>query len=284
MSFRKGESMAMFKATPGRPKLQVPIPFVRGHRPPANSTLQDYDEYVMSPGQITIAALWGAAVMAAIAYIFYKHPVAAALFGAVGLGYPSIRRKQLIVKRKAQLKLQFKQMLAALASALSAGRSVESALMEALSDLRLLYPDSKAMIIQELEIMQRRMENGETVESCLTGFSGRAHIEEIDRFAEVFVTCKRTGGSLVQVVRRTSVLIQEKLDIEQDIQVMLAQKKFESKVLSVAPVAIIATLAWTTPDYMEPLYQGGGLLIMSCALAVLFGCYVLAQKIMDIKV
>ncbi|MBP1155488.1 MULTISPECIES: type II secretion system F family protein [unclassified Paenibacillus] len=274
----------MFKTTLGRLKLHVPIPFVRGQRPPTNTTLQDYDEYLMSPGQITLAALWGATIMAAIAYVFYKHPGAAFFFGAIGLGYPSIRRKQLIRKRKAQLKLQFKQMLAALASAISAGRSVESAFVEALSDLRLLYPDSKAMIIKELEMMQRRMENGETIESCLIGFSRRAHIDEIERFAEVFVTCKRTGGSLVQVVRRTAVLIQEKLDIEQDIQVLLAQKKFESKVLSVTPVAIIATLAWSTPDYMEPLYQGGGLLIMSCALAVLLGCYALAQKIMDIKV
>lgn len=274
----------MLKASIRRLKLHVPFPYVGRQRPPTNTTLQDYDEYIMSPGQFTSAALWGAAVMAVIACVFYKHPVAAVIFGAIGLGYPTIRRKQLIHKRKAQLKLQFKQMLAALASALSAGRSVESAFVEALSDLRLLYPDSKAMIIKELEMMQRRMENGETVESCLTGFSRRAHIDEIERFAEVFVTCKRTGGSLVQVVRRTAVLIQEKLDIEQDIQVMLAQKKFESKVLTVAPVAMIATLAWTTPDYMEPLYQGGGLLIMSCALAVLFGCYALAQKIMDIKV
>ncbi|MCZ8521510.1 MULTISPECIES: type II secretion system F family protein [Paenibacillus] len=246
--------------------------------------LPDYSEYEMSIAQVLGSACIGAGLMCLVGFIFFKSPAAVFMLGAAGLYAPLLRHKQLIRGRKAQLKLQFKQMLAALSSSLGAGRSVESAFAEALQDLGLLYPDPETMIVKELRMILRRMENGETVESCLLNFSSRAHVDEISQFTEVFVTCKRTGGSLVQVIRRTALVIQDKLDIEQEIGVMLAQKRFESRVLSAAPVAFIGFLVWTTPDYMEPLYHGGGVLIMAAALLVLFGCYLLTQKIMDIKV
>ncbi len=106
---------------------------------------------------------------------------------------------------------------------------MESAIRESLNDLRLLYPDASALIIRELEMMVRRMDNGESIESAFIGFARRAHVEEISQFADIFVICKRTGGNLVQVVRRTTLLIQEKLDIDQDLQVLLAQKKVRVK-------------------------------------------------------
>lgn len=238
----------------------------------------------MSMAQVLISAIVGAGTMGAVGWIFFQSPIAVLLLGAVGLYAPLLRHRQLIRGRQAQLKLQFKQMLAALSSSLGAGRSVESAFAEALQDLGLLYPDPDTMIVREVRMILRRLENGETIESSLLNFSARAHIDEISQFAEVFVTCKRTGGNLVQVIRRTALVIQEKLDIEQEIGVMLAQKRFESRVLSAAPVLFIAFLVWTTPEYMEPLYHGGGTVIMGGALLVLYACYLITQKIMDIKV
>ncbi|MNR58056.1 hypothetical protein D3C85_1789660 [compost metagenome] len=65
---------------------------------------------------------------------------------------------------------------------------------------------------------------------------------------------------------------------------MIAQKRFESRVLVVAPIVIVAVLAFSSPEYMEPLYKGSGILIMSICLLLLGACFVLTQKIMNIKV
>lgn len=246
-------------------------------------TLTNYDDYTMKPSETLLAFIIGSLALAAIGYVFFKSVPVMLLFATAGLYYPVMRRKERIRHRKAQLKLQFKQLLAALSSALSAGKSVETALQESLGDLRLLYPGPDAMIVTELEIMIRRLENGETVESALMLFAARTHVDDIEQFAEVFVTCKRTGGNLVQVIRRTAGLIQDKLDIEQDIQVMIAQKKFESRALTLAPVMMVALLSFSSPDYMEPLYRGAGRMIMCGALVMLYGCYHLTQKIMNIK-
>lgn len=248
------------------------------------SAYMDYNEIRLSSRQWIGMVLLGAGLLGGVAWIFYRHPFAVVAFAIAGFAFPAIRRKHLLLKRKAQLKIQFKQLLAAVSSSLSAGRSVESAIREAMNDLRLLYPDDTTLIIRELEMMIRRMDNGESIESAFTSFANRAHVEEISQFADVFVICKRTGGNLVHVVRRTTLLIQEKLDIEQDLLVQLAQKKFESRVLSAAPVVFVAVMSWSAPDYMQPLYEGTGYLIMTGALIVLGICRLWIQTIMDIKV
>lgn len=250
----------------------------------ASSPLIHYTEYHLSLFETVICVVAGSVILGLIGYVFYKNAIAALVLACGGLYYPVIRRKQMIHKRQAQLQLQFKQALASLSSALGAGKSVESAFREALTDLQLLYPDPNAFIVRELETLNRRIENGETIEVALKDWSDRAKLEDIQQFSEVFVTCKRTGGNLVHVIRRTASIIQEKLDIQQDIQVMMAQKRFESKVLTFAPLVVIALLNFSSPDYMEPLYSGTGLLIMTVALLILIGCYAITKWIMDVKV
>ncbi|NOU96934.1 pilus assembly protein TadB [Paenibacillus sp. LMG 31456] len=238
----------------------------------------------MTSGQILISVIAAGSCLGIVGYVFYKHIIGALLLSLVGLYYPVIRRKELIRKRKNQLQLQFKQALASISSSLGAGKSVETAFQEALLDLRLLYPDPRTLIVKELETINRRILNGETIENTLKDLSDRSNLEDIQQFTEVFMTCKRTGGNLVHVIRRTASIIQEKLDIQQDIQVMMSQKRFESKVLAFAPLIVIGVLSFSSPDYMEPMYQGAGYLIMTVSLLILIGCFAVTKMIMNIKV
>jgi tight adherence protein B len=128
------------------------------------------------------------------------------------------------------------------------------------------------------------LENGEPIEAALIDFSRRASLEDATSFTDVFVTCKRTGGNLIEVMKRTSGIIGEKLEIKQDISVMIAQKRFESRVLLLAPILIVAVLSFSSPEYMEPLYRGIGVMIMSFCLLLLGACGWLTHKIMNIRV
>ncbi|UQZ81626.1 Bacterial type II secretion system protein F domain protein [Paenibacillus konkukensis] len=251
---------------------------------PHATGLTNYSEYRLSVNERVLSVVIGMAGAGLVGFIFYKSAAATAILACAGLYCPVLWRKEMIRRRKLQLQLQFKQALSSLSSALGAGKSVESAFQEALSDLRLLYPDAQAFIIKELETVNRRIENGETIEAALKDWSARAQVEDIQQFTDVFITCKRSGGNLVHVIRRTASIIQEKLDIEQDIQVMMAQKRFESKVLSFAPLIVVAVLNFSSPDYMEPLYQGAGYLIMTVALLILIGCFAITRWIMNVKV
>jgi tight adherence protein B len=244
----------------------------------------DYGIYEMNRKEKLLAIAAASCVLIGIAYVFYQSLLVCSLFAVMGLLYPSVRQKALRDKRQHQLSVQFKQALSCLSGSLAAGKSVENAFADAVIDLKLLYPDPKCCIIAEFEIILRKLQNGETIEAAIADFSRRAKLEDVANFADVFSTCKRTGGNLVEVVRRTSGIIGEKLEIQQDIAVMLAQKRFEAKVLAAAPILIVAVLKASAPDYMEPLYHGFGYVVMTSALAVLSLCFWLTKQIMNIKV
>jgi tight adherence protein B len=87
------------------------------------------------------------------------------------------------------------------------------------------------------------------------------------------------------VIRRTAAMIGEKIEIQQDIALLIAQKRFESRILSFAPLVIVALLSFSSPDYMLPLYEGYiGKTIMTLALLFLFVCFSVTNKIMNIQV
>ncbi|ETT45684.1 Flp pilus assembly protein TadB [Paenibacillus sp. FSL R7-269] len=244
--------------------------------------LPDYTVYELTSLQRMLVILGAGAVLFGIGYLFYHRLILAALLVPGSAYGPRLLRKYLLQRRRAALNLQFKQMLFSLSSSLSAGRSVENAFREAVQDLRMLDPEGASDMISELNIICARMENGEPIEDALYEFSKRAGMEDVERFADVFMVCKRTGGDLVEIVRRTSSIIGEKLDIQQDIAVSIAQKKFEAKALLVSPLMMVMFMSLSAGDYMQPMYTGAGIAVSTLALIALFLCYLWTNKIMDI--
>ena len=244
----------------------------------------NYSVYNLSKSETAMANIipWG--LFFSVGWIFYNNYVASVLLAMLALLYPKIRSRELINKRKEHLQIQFKNALYSLASSLGAGRSVENSFIEAVHDLKMLYPDPKAYIIIEFQIINLKVENGEPIEKSIKDFSDRTQIDDIRNFADVFITCKRTGGSIVEVIRRTSHIIGEKLEIKQEINIMIAQKRFESKILAMLPFLIVALLSFGSSDYMAPLYDKAGVIIMTISLIMLAGCHWLTKWIMDLKV
>lgn len=259
-------------------------PEVEIRKPAPDGGLTQYTEYTLTRREWITAFIIAGSAAGVIGYLFYHHVIVALLCTGLGAIYPRFRRRSLLHKRRTELSLQFKQALYSLSSSLAAGRSVENAFYEVVQDLQLLYPDANTDLIREFRIIRVRLENGEPIEQAVQDFSRRAGIEDITNFADVFTACKRTGGDLVEVVRRTSTMIGEKIDIQQEISVMVAQKKFESKVIMLAPVGFLAFLNMSASDFMTPMYSGVGIIVSTFALFGLIGCSVWIMKIMDIRV
>lgn len=252
---------------------------------PREDGLTDYDYYFMTKKEKIIYTVAAAVVLFAVGYIFYHNIILSALLALLSFKYPAIRTKQIINKRKIELTNQFKDMLYAISSSLSAGRSVESGLKEALNDMKIIYPENDTDIMHELEYIVRGIEMNETVENMLDQFAERSHIEDVENFADIFRTCKRTGGDLVLVIKSTSQTIGDKIEVKQEIDTLISGKKFEFKILMVMPILLLVLLSATTADYMQPVFETiQGNLVMTFAIIIFGAAYFIGQKIMDIKV
>ncbi|QHT62791.1 pilus assembly protein TadB [Paenibacillus lycopersici] len=245
--------------------------------------LVHYADYRLSRRQFAVAGAIGGGIAFVAAYLFYRSVPAAFVVSAAGIMAPRMLRKFLLEQRKLRLAQQFKEALYSIASSLAAGRSVENAFMAAHEDLKLMYPSEETEIVREFDIIAARLGFGEPLEQALADFGRRASVEDITQFNDVFTTCKRSGGDMVDVIRRTSQTIGEKLEVQQEIAVMIAQKRFESRIMMAVPFVFLAFLSLSAPDYMAPLYSGTGYLLLTGALLALGGCYFLMSKIMRIR-
>lgn len=260
--------------------------FLSKPQKPQKATLPQYSTYKMSILERIIIASIASSIMFIVGFIFYQNWLVSTGLSVLGLFYPRIHKKSIILKRKKELAHQFQQALFSLSSSLVAGRSIENAFQEVIDDLKMIYPHPSTFIVQEFEMINRRIQNGETIERGLEDFSTRASIEDIQHFKDVFIICKRSGGQLVEVMRRAASIIGDKIDMERDIYVMIAQKRLEAKILSVAPFAMVGLLAYMAADYMAPLYEWSefGPVVMSISLAILLFSFWLCHSMMQFKV
>jgi len=247
--------------------------------------LIDYDVYIMSKEEKIFNIILAAIVLFILGYIFYKSYIISGLLALFSLKWPKMRVKQIIEKRKRNLTIQFKDMLYSLSSSLTAGRSVEMGIKECVKDLRIIYPDEECDIIREITYIIRGIEMNETVESMFAQFAERAHLEDIENFVDVFVTCKRTGGDIIQIIRSTSQTIGEKIEVKQEIETLVAGKKFEFKVLMIMPILMMLVLTYMTGGYMEKVFtEIAGRVAVTFAVGLFVASYFVGTKIMKIEV
>ena len=245
--------------------------------------MTDYTRYDLGARRRLLAGAAGCALCFAAAWLVFRHPLVAVLAAPAGLWVPRLLEAHLLQRRRERLRLHFKEMLHALASLLAAGRSVENAFLALERDVAMMVADDRSELLRELRGIANRLRNGEPLELLLADFARRSGLEEARSFAEAFAVCKRAGGDLVGIVRSTARLIGEKMETELEISVMMARKKFESRIMMAMPFAFVGAIGFIAPDYMAPLYKGAGWLLVSVCLLLLLLCCWWMHRIMRIE-
>ena len=203
----------------------------------------------------------------------------------LALLYPGIKTRSIIKRRKRELNIQFKDLLYSLASSVSAGKTIESAFRTALEDRPYFTGEPSAYILAEIRNIVSRLDTNETLESALSEFAGRAGLEDIDNFVNVLSISKRTGGNIARIIRNTSAIISDRIEVGQEIDMLLAERRFEQKVLNAVPVFMITLLSFSAPEYMYPVFNTVvGRLTMTVALVLMGAAWFISSKVCDIKV
>lgn len=216
----------------------------------------------------------GMAGGALLLYLFYRNFVIC-LVGALagGYGYLQYRKKAVAEKNRWALMVEFKDAMDSMISALAAGYSMENAVTEAYHDLMLLHGEETPML-RELKSIRQGLSLHKPLDQLLLDFGRRSGVEDIQTFAQIYATARKSGGNLVKVMKRTAENIGEKMEMQREIQTMIAGKKMESVCMTVIPLLIIVYLQVCSPGFLDPLYESlPGRMFMTGAL-VLYGASV----------
>lgn len=202
----------------------------------------------------------------------------------VGVWYYIRLLDDCIKKKEQEFLLQFKELMQTFSALLNTGYSVENAVKESLKEMHVFYAEDAA-VLRELEIMVRQIRMQIPVEQAVEELAERTRLTDVENFAGVFVTAKRSGGDMISIIRNTANQIGDKIDVKREIDTMLAAKKYEFRIMTMIPFGIVLYMSVSFPEFMGKLYGsiiGTG--VMTGCLIVYLGAYGLGQKIIEIEV
>lgn len=198
--------------------------------------------------------------------------------------YMKWKKRQLIRERRKKLNYQFKDALNGLSVAVQAGYSIENAVSACTRDLERLY-DKKADILEEFHYIESQQSVSVPVEELFLDLGERSQVEDIENFASVFYTAKRTGGDMDRIIQKVSRMLGDKIDVKKEIEATLAAKKSEQLIMSFMPAGIILYLQVTSPGFLGVLYGNPfGICAMTICMGIYGGAYWLGRRIVDIEV
>ncbi len=246
--------------------------------------MKDYNKYKFSIKENIRYIMQGSAFSAILGLLFYQSFIGILLLSPLVYFYRRNKARELMNNRKWKLNLEFRDGIAALSAALETGYSAENAFKEAYRDLYQIY-DKKSMILQEFAYIINQIHMNIAIEEALGNFGERTGIEDIQSFAEVFGTAKRTGGDLMNVIKITSNIINDKIEVKRDIITLLTAKRLEANIMKVAPLIILIYLSLSSPGFLSPLYHNiMGISVMSVFLLCYLAAFLIIGKIIAIEV
>lgn len=179
---------------------------------------------------------------------------------------------------------EFKNLMANLYSTTAAGGTLEKALRDALQEMRHSggrYP----VLMPQMERVIVELDRNIPMDTVLDHFGKRCGDPEIQHFVQVLKAAASSGGSLADIIRRTSEMAALRAEMNMEIETMLAGRKAELKVMLAVPAGILLYMNLGSPEYMMVLYQAAaGRVIMCMALALYLAAFVIGRRILNVHV
>lgn len=217
-----------------------------------------------------------------MAYLFYNSIWAVLALLPAGIWYFFDWLKNCCQKKKIDFREKFQESMKLMASSLKTGYSVENAIRETEKDLRKLYPQD-SRICREYSRMRHELDMNRTVEQVLTAFAQRVQQEDAQDFVIVFSAAKRAGGDSISILKNAVRMIGDKMEVEREIQVMLAAKKLEFRVMCIVPLGLVLYMRFTFTEFFDVLYGNLlGIVLMTGCLAMYVFAWRLGKKMTDI--
>ncbi len=246
--------------------------------------MKDYRKYRVTGKDIAICLVQAAGLSAAVGWLFYR-----SIWGifSVIIVLPFVLvsyRRRAVKKQQLMLREQFKECIRVVTASLYSGYSVENAFREAEKELVHLLGE-RADMCQELRVINQQIRLNMPVESLLRDLAERSGVEEISGFGQVFGYAKRNGSDFVRILKDTTLRISEKAGLEQELQIMVASRQLEQKIMNVIPLGILFFVQLSSPGFLDIMYAGAlGRTIMSICLVVYGVAYLISGRIVDIRI
>lgn len=249
------------------------------------STLIDYREYHFSKRELLVELIKGVGILSITSYLFYGSLFITVFLSPYLYFYLRMQRERYRVRRQKKLRDEFKEAMVSMVNALYVGYSLENSLKYVKQELERIHPNEEGLLVTELDYMIKKINIKVPIEQLFTELAFRSGVEEIDLFASVIVITKRNGGNLIKIIQKTVEHLSKKLQVDNEIDVLIAGKKLEKNIMCVMPYFVIMYMNLTNGNYMSGMYGNlVGFVLMSVCLLLVLVAYYWADSLIKIGV
>lgn len=202
----------------------------------------------------------------------------ATVVGALGFATPLIVLNHLEKRRLAAFERQLPQVIDSMAGTLQAGSSLPQA-------MEITAREMPPPISVEFSRVLREMELGLSLTDSLSNMQDRVRSADLVLMNSAIAIQQRVGGDLAGIFRAISHTVRERLRIRGDIQVLTAQGRYSTYIITALPILLFLWLWATNRPYISQLFLPGitqvmfGVGIVGIALG-----YFAMKKIVSIEV
>lgn len=246
-------------------------------------TSDEYCSQFISKTELFLAGTALFLIGIGIGMIFYDHLLMSLLTGFLMLLF----LKEYLRYKKNKIKLrildEFILINNILLGELSGHASVENIYRKLSQDAAKDRIMGLSLLKRELLLWGKSIEIGESPEVIIGRFARALQDQTVLQYAYVFKLAMKQGVDIKRVVSNTNRILREKLRIKNEIEVLIAEKKLEQKMMSVMPFLMIVFLKMTAGSFLSPLYTTIVGRVTMSALLVIFGiCYIWSNRITEI--
>lgn len=222
-------------------------------------------------------------VVLMIDYCFYQSYVALIPLFFPGFCFYRMEKKDLLRRKKEEIRQQFKEMLLLAVTGQKAGYSVENAFLNSYEDMENLYGKDSG-ICRMLKEIRAGLSNNRKASDLWKKIGEFCDIEEIKEFASVFDIARESSGNLDAVMEKTSRTIENRAETRKEIETLLSARKLEQKIMNIMPFLLILYISITSPGYFDKFYHTFlGVSIMTVSLIIYLCAYIMGVKIAAIE-
>jgi tight adherence protein B len=153
-------------------------------------------------------------------------------------------------KRWGFFRLQLPEALHVIASALSAGASLNQSLGHAAKEVPPPLRSELTRVVEDVEV-------GKTLEEALESLKKRVPLQEFDTIIASLLIQQRSGGNLAALLNETAEILKEDQQLRREMEVLTSQARASAQLIGLMPIALFLFMYFFNPEYLLPMTTTG---------------------------
>jgi tight adherence protein B len=191
----------------------------------------------------------------------------------VGRCLPSWR----VARRRKAFETQFPDALSLIASSLTAGHTF-------LRAIQMMCEESEAPLSEEFSWVVYETQLGDPLVDALDRMAQRLDIRDVTWVVQAIRIQQTVGGKVSDLLHTLADFVRARQEIRREVDVLTAEGRISAWVLGGLPVLLLLAFQVMSPDYMQPLFQGWGVVVLALTGASIAAGVALILRMVKIEV